>query len=515
MVFVSGLDFGFGQLVVWAFGRATEPGGPAPPPHLRSTTPHPGAPNQEAGPHRVRSAREKSSTSTDATDSLTVQEADLQAAEAFDADEQDDGPGRGHHRDEADLDAVADDTVADDADASRTRPSRTRGGRRRRRRGRRRRGRGRRRPGRGVQGRAAPRARRLVRHPLLRRLREPGEGQPREPHLQPQHGGLHLPGRGPHGGGHRDQERPAQAGPPRADPRLRAGPDGPHRRVVGRRAAHPGRHRLRRPHPPAGAAEPRRGLLDAGPDAGAARDAPAGRPPSRRDQVVDFEVGESVTVMEGPFETLPATISEINADAQKLKVLVSIFGRETPVELSFRPGRQDLSRSDQHARHGARPPGRTHAQHRQPRKKDPEHASQEEGRRPDQAADQGRCRDPRAADRPRAGSARRQHHGVLQGVQRRDRVAARQRHPGGDHGLRGPLLHLHHQDPAGRRADQEGRRRAKGSGEPHKTKVGKLTDAQVREIAQTKLEDLNANDLDAAAKIIAGTARSMGITVEG
>lgn len=52
-------------------------------------------------------------------------------------------------------------------------------------------------------------------------------------------------------------------------------------------------------------------------------------------RVVDFEVGQSVTVMEGPFETLPATISEINPDAQKLKVLVSIFGRETPVELSF------------------------------------------------------------------------------------------------------------------------------------------------------------------------------------
>ena len=50
---------------------------------------------------------------------------------------------------------------------------------------------------------------------------------------------------------------------------------------------------------------------------------------------VDFNVGESVTVMEGPFETLPATISEINTDTQKLKVLVSIFGRETPVELGF------------------------------------------------------------------------------------------------------------------------------------------------------------------------------------
>jgi transcriptional antiterminator NusG len=51
---------------------------------------------------------------------------------------------------------------------------------------------------------------------------------------------------------------------------------------------------------------------------------------------VDFTVGESVTVTDGgPFDTLPATISEINAESQKLKVLVSLFGRETPVELSF------------------------------------------------------------------------------------------------------------------------------------------------------------------------------------
>jgi transcriptional antiterminator NusG len=50
---------------------------------------------------------------------------------------------------------------------------------------------------------------------------------------------------------------------------------------------------------------------------------------------VDFEVGESVTVMDGPFATLPASISEVNVDAQKVKVLVSIFGRETPVELGF------------------------------------------------------------------------------------------------------------------------------------------------------------------------------------
>jgi large subunit ribosomal protein L11 len=55
----------------------------------------------------------------------------------------------------------------------------------------------------------------------------------------------------------------------------------------------------------------------------------------------------------------------------------------------------------------------------------------------------------------------------------------------------------------------------KGSGEPHKTKVARLTKAQVRAIAETKMPDLNANDLDAAEKIIAGTARQMGITVEG
>ena len=54
----------------------------------------------------------------------------------------------------------------------------------------------------------------------------------------------------------------------------------------------------------------------------------------------------------------------------------------------------------------------------------------------------------------------------------------------------------------------------KGSGEPHKIKAGKLTKDQVREIAETKMPDLNANDIDAAMKIIAGTARQMGIDTE-
>jgi transcriptional antiterminator NusG len=56
---------------------------------------------------------------------------------------------------------------------------------------------------------------------------------------------------------------------------------------------------------------------------------------AREVAVVDFVEGESVTVIDGAFATLPATINEVNADSQKLKVLVSIFGRETPVELSF------------------------------------------------------------------------------------------------------------------------------------------------------------------------------------
>ncbi|BBZ65854.1 transcription termination/antitermination protein NusG [Mycolicibacterium insubricum] len=65
--------------------------------------------------------------------------------------------------------------------------------------------------------------------------------------------------------------------------------------------------------------------------AGAGTEATLERP----EILVDYEVGESVTVMDGPFATLPTSISEVNAEQQKLKVLVSIFGRETPVELAF------------------------------------------------------------------------------------------------------------------------------------------------------------------------------------
>jgi len=59
------------------------------------------------------------------------------------------------------------------------------------------------------------------------------------------------------------------------------------------------------------------------------------QPETVRKPTPEYEVGESVTVMDGPFATLPATVNEVNPVTQKLKVLVSIFGRETPVELSF------------------------------------------------------------------------------------------------------------------------------------------------------------------------------------
>jgi transcriptional antiterminator NusG len=95
--------------------------------------------------------------------------------------------------------------------------------------------------------------------------------------------------------------------------------------VVGR-AQHPGRDRLRRPDLAPLAAVHRRGRQD---------DRPAEAEDVVAQKAVDFEVGESITVTDGPFATLPATINEINLDSQKLKVLVSIFGRETPVELSF------------------------------------------------------------------------------------------------------------------------------------------------------------------------------------
>ena len=94
-------------------------------------------------------------------------------------------------------------------------------------------------------------------------------------------------------------------------------------------------------------------------------------------------------------------------------------------------------------------------------------------------------------------------------AQRGDIVPAR------DQRVRGPHVHLHPEDPARRAAADQGRRRAQGLRRRRRSaKVGSITHAQLREIAEKKMSDLNANDVEAAEKIIAGTARSMGITIK-
>jgi len=141
-------------------------------------------------------------------------------------------------------------------------------------------------------------------------------------------------------------------------------------------------------------------------------------------EVADFDVEDSVMVVDGPFATLHATITEINADTQRVKALVEIFGRETPVEL-VTPFEYICLRTQTHA------------------------SQEEEDRSARQGAAAGRCGDPGTAGGYRSRSPRCQHHGVLQGLQRADRTDAGQRHPRRDHGLRGPYVHLHHQDPPG------------------------------------------------------------------
>ena len=176
---------------------------------------------------------------------------------------------------------------------------------------------------------AAPGPRRLVRRALLRGLREPREDQPRDPHVLAQHGGLHLPDRGADPRGVGRQERRAQDGQgttccPATSWSAWSSPTS-----RGRRCATP-------------QASPASSATRTGPSPLSIDEVLQFLAPEeeKKEKVVetkaaDFEIGESVTVMDGPFATLPASISEIHADAQKLKVLVSIFGRETPVELSF------------------------------------------------------------------------------------------------------------------------------------------------------------------------------------
>ena len=264
------------------------------------------------------------------------------------------------------------------------------------------------------------------------------------PHHLPEHGGLHLPGRGPAGRGRRDQERPAQARPPQQVPRLRAGPHGPHRRVLGRRPQHPRRHRLRRATRTSRRRSP------------STRSSTSSAPTVEKKahekaevKVLDFQVGDSVTVIDGPFTSLQAT----HQRDQRRHPADQGPGRD------LRPGDPGravvLPDPEELVVHSTGSPALTEDCPMPPKKKLA-------------AIIKLQINAGAATPAPPVGPALGQH-GVnimefCKAVQRRDRGPARPGHPGRDLGLRGPLVHLRHQDPAGRAADPGGRRRREGLG---------------------------------------------------
>ena len=198
------------------------------------------------------------------------------------------------------------------------------------------------------------------------------------------------------------------------------------------------------------------------------------------------QLGESVKVTSGPLSDFDGEIVDVNADQQKLKVLVDIFERQVR-----------SSSASTRSRSSTR-------QERWRRRFSPSSSSRSPAARP--------TRRRRSALRS-ASTASTSWSSARRSTPRRRRPE-RPHHPGRDHGLRGPLLHLHHEDAARGRPDQGGAAPREGLGEPNRDKVGTLTRAQVRQIAETKLEDLNARDVEQAMKVIAGTARSMGVEVE-
>src|SRR5690606_3765748 len=154
-------------------------------------------------------------------------------------------------------------------------------------------------------------------------------------------------------------------------------------------------------------------------------------------EVADFSIDDSVMVVDGPFATLHATITEINGESQRVKALVEILGRETPVELSCSQ-LQRVGPSHRAAQAAPPTPRRQSVGGSPPRALDktttsqPEgtrNASQEEGRSSGEGPAERWLRHPGSAGRYRSRSPRRQHHGLLQGLQRADRVDAWQRDP--------------------------------------------------------------------------------------
>ena len=206
---------------------------------------------------------------------------------------------------------------------------------------------------------------------------------------------------------------------------------------------------------------------------------------------VNFEVGETVKINDGPFLNFSGVIEEIEPERGKLKVTVNIFGRNTPVELEY----WQVEKGDQ-----TEPISILFMA-----KKD---------YRTDQVADSGRTGQSGAAGRPRARPARREHHGVLQGIQRRDQGTGRHDHPGGHHGLcrtspslsspsRRPPPCCSRRPPASPPAPR--RRTRRRSARSRANRCWKSS--------KSRCKDLNATSEEAAFRVIAGTARSMGIEV--
>ena len=196
-----------------------------------------------------------------------------------------------------------------------------------------------------------------------------------------------------------------------------------------------------------------------------------------------FVIGESVKVVSGPLSDFSGEISEINEDAARLKVLVSIFGRETPVEVGFDQVEEELWNMAKKVLTKIK--------------------LQAVGGQ--------------ASPAPPVGPALGQH-----GINIMEFCKAFNAQTQGDAGTTIPVVITVYEDrsftfvtktPPAAVLIKQAIGVESGSAEPHRLKVGKITQAQVREIAERKFADLNANDLDQASKIIAGTARSMGVDV--